>query len=61
MNDDPIVMEVRKLRDQLAAKFAYDIDAIVDDLQRREKEMEGPFVTRPPRPPKPKYHTLARG
>jgi hypothetical protein len=36
MIDDPIVASVRKIRDELAAAFDYDVHAIFADLRRRE-------------------------
>ena len=36
MMDDPIVASVRKVRDELAAAFDYDVHAIFADLRRRE-------------------------
>jgi hypothetical protein len=36
MWEDPIVNEVRAVRDKLAARFNYDVDAIFDDLQKRQ-------------------------
>ncbi len=36
MFQDPIVEEVRAIREQLAAKFAFDIRKIVEDAQRRQ-------------------------
>ena len=36
MNDDPIVEEVRRVRDKLARQFDYDIHAIFADLRTRE-------------------------
>lgn len=36
MKDDPIVREVRRIRDAHAAKFDYDLDAIYADLKERE-------------------------
>jgi hypothetical protein len=36
MIDDPIVASVRKIRDELAAAFDYDVHAIFTDLRRRE-------------------------
>jgi len=36
--EDPIVEEIRKIRDEHAARFNYDIDAIFDDLKKRERE-----------------------
>lgn len=37
MKSDPVVEEVRAVRQKLAARFNYDLDAIVADLQAREK------------------------
>jgi hypothetical protein len=37
MWEDPIVAEIRKVRDEHAAKFNYDIAAICDDIRRQEK------------------------
>lgn len=37
MSEDPIVKEVREIRDKLAAKFGYDIRAIADDARKRQK------------------------
>ena len=35
--DDPIVAEVRRHRREHAAKFNYDIGAIFDDIEERER------------------------
>jgi hypothetical protein len=37
MMDAPIVEEIRRIRDEHAAKFGYDIEAIVRDLQEQER------------------------
>jgi hypothetical protein len=37
MIDDPIVEEVRKHRQENAAKFGYDVRAIAEDARKREK------------------------
>lgn len=34
--EDPIVAEVHKYRDEHAARFGYDLDAIVRDIRSRE-------------------------
>jgi len=39
MWDDPIVNEVRRVRDQLARKFDYDLKAIFDDIRERQKNL----------------------
>ena len=49
MIDDPIVAEVRKVRDRHAAKFNYDLDAIYRDLQEKEKASGRTYVRYPPR------------
>ena len=51
---DPIVEEVRKVRDEHAAQFNYDLDAIYADMKRIEKESKEPRVSFGPRRiPKP--------
>jgi hypothetical protein len=37
MIDDPIVDEVRRYRQENAAKFGYDVRAIAEDARKREK------------------------
>ena len=46
MNDDPIVEEVRRVRDKLARQFNYDIHAIFADLRTREhmEDLAHPLV-----------------
>jgi hypothetical protein len=44
--DDPLT-EIRKFRDEHAKKFNYDVDAIIADLRRREKELGIKTVTLP--------------
>ena len=36
MNPDPIVAEVRRVRDELARKFNYDVRAIGADIMARQ-------------------------
>jgi hypothetical protein len=49
MKDDPIVAEVRKGRQEHAAKFNYDLDAIAKDIRSREGKDGRPVVTLPPK------------
>ena len=49
MWEDPIVAEVRKVREAHAAKFNYDLLAIYQDLKEQEKRSERTFVSYPPR------------
>ncbi len=51
MWEDPIVAEIRKIRDEHAAKFNYDIAAICEDYRRMAKESGRQYVTFPPRRP----------
>jgi len=55
---DPIIDEVRRVRDAYAAQFNYDLRAIFEDLKRQERESGRKFTTYepkriPPRRPKP--------
>ncbi len=47
--NDPIVDEVRRVRDAHAAKFNYDLDAIFQDIKEQEKKSGIKFVSYPPR------------
>jgi hypothetical protein len=50
VRDDPIVDEVRRVREQYAKQFAYDLGAMADDLRKREQEHRERLVTFPPKP-----------
>jgi len=54
MEDDEIIAEIRKYREELAEKFDYDLDAIVDDLRRKESESGITTVFLKPKKPRPK-------
>jgi hypothetical protein len=43
--DDPIVDEVRRVRDEHAARFNYDLDAIFRDVKEQEKKSGRKFVS----------------
>ena len=45
MNDDPMVASVRKVREELAAAFNYDVRAIFADLRRREADLGDRLVS----------------
>lgn len=45
MWEDPIVAEIRQIREEYAAKFNYDLKAIVQDIQRQERESGLEYVT----------------
>jgi hypothetical protein len=49
MWQDPIIMETRKLREQYAAKFNHDANAIFADILKRQKDSTRVLVTFSPR------------
>jgi len=51
MRDDPIVEEVRKVRDIHAKKFNYNLEAIVADLIEQQTTSGKKLVSFPPRKP----------
>lgn len=54
MSEDPIVEEVRRVREEHAARFNYDLQAIFADLKRSEEARDPnlhPIVS-PPEPGK---------
>jgi hypothetical protein len=51
--NDPIVDEVRRVRDTYAARFNYDLDAIFDDIKAQEKAAGLVFVQGVARQPLP--------
>jgi len=38
MKTDPIVEEIRNIKEARAAKFGYDVRAMAEDLKKREKK-----------------------
>jgi len=51
MSEDPIVFEVRQVREQLAKQFNFDVHAIFEDLRKKQLSA-GPRLTRRQRPTK---------
>jgi len=51
--NDPIVDEVRRVRDAHAAMFNYDLDAIFQDIKEQERKSGLKFVSFPPRRTEP--------
>ena len=47
--NDPIVDEIRKYREQYAARFNYDLAAICKDLRQRQATCGREVVSRPPK------------
>ena len=48
---DPIVEEVREIRDKYASRFNYNLDAIFRDLKKQEELNQRQLVRLPPRKP----------
>jgi hypothetical protein len=48
--NDPIVDEVRRVREAHAATFNYDLDAIFQDIKEQEQMSGLKFASYPPRP-----------
>lgn len=55
MAKDPIIDEVRRVRERYAARFSFDLDAIYRDL--KEREMRGDFTVVHRRPRRPRART----
>ena len=51
MFDDTIIEEVRSVRDQIAARFGYDVKAIGAYYQAQQRQNNVPVVTGQPRQP----------
>jgi hypothetical protein len=45
--NDPIVDEVRRIRDAHAARFNYDLDSIFQDIKEQERKSKLKFVAPP--------------
>ena len=54
MRNDPIVEEVRRIRDEYVRQFNYDLDAIADDLRKKEQQHPDRLVAYPPKPSRTK-------
>ena len=52
MQLDPIVEEVRKARDAYAKRFNYDLDAICQDLQEKQRLGKRKVISLPPKRPR---------
>ena len=49
MKDDPIVREVRRIRQEHAARFKYNVDLIAEDLKAQERASSRRYISLPPR------------
>ena len=50
MEPDPIIEEVRRIRQEYAERFGYDLQAIAADLRKREQQYPERLVSFPPKP-----------
>jgi hypothetical protein len=50
MHNDPIVEDIRTIRQEYARMFDYDIQALAKDLRRHENEHPERLVTFPAKP-----------
>ena len=48
---DPLIQEIRRIKEANAAKHGFNIRAMVEDMRRREKLSGRKVVTLPPRRP----------
>jgi hypothetical protein len=49
MYTDPILDEIRKFRDDYAARFNYDVKALLEDVRSRQNESGRKTVLRAPK------------
>jgi hypothetical protein len=50
MWEDPIVAEVRRVREELAARFNYDVKAMFADMRKRQAALGDRLVRRDTKP-----------
>lgn len=55
--EDPIIAEIRKYREEYAARFNYDIKAMYEDIKKRQLESGYTYVDLSQQP-KPPYESL---
>ena len=46
MWEDPIVLEVRRKREELSAQFNFDVHAIFEDMRKRQSALKARLVRR---------------
>ena len=49
---DPVVEEIDRIREDLAARHHYDLASIVRELRKQQEQSGREFITSPPRPPR---------
>jgi len=60
MEQDPLLEELHRVREEYAARFNYDLRAMYRDLKAREGRGEFVVVHRSPRPPRIKVAAKKR-
>ena len=51
MSSDPVVAEVQRIREEIAAQFNYDTGAILEDARKRDAADDRKVIRLPPRRP----------
>jgi hypothetical protein len=51
MQDDPVVAEIRRIREEIAARFNYDIEALGRYARELDAADNGKVISLPPRRP----------
>lgn len=51
MHDDPVVAEIRRIREEIAARFNFDIEAIGKYARERDASDNSKVIRLPPRRP----------
>ena len=59
LQTDPIIAEIRAIRDQHAARFDYDVKAIFRDIQARQEASGRQYVRYPARRTAPESEVQA--
>jgi hypothetical protein len=49
-DDDPVVAEVRRAREEIAAGFDFNLRTACEEMQRRQATSGRRYVSTPPRP-----------
>ena len=58
---DPIIAEIRAVREARAARFNYDVRAMFEDLRAMKTTSGREYITLPPKPVMPPGHCYACG
>lgn len=51
MEEDPILAEIHRIREEIIEEFDYDLDKLIEYLRQREAEHPERVVSFPPRRP----------